>query len=134
MTIKEQLLIILHDTVKLCAPNLHFSLAQNGDDILIQHHAGNVMLPHSHLSFKRYKQLIKFIETNTVFETPLESYRIFGARDGILKIFEPDIIFVCHVSILIVKHKKFKSLIVRVKNPPVPKCQKEIKRQAEMQI
>ena len=131
MTIKSELITILRDTVKLCAPHLHFSLALNDEDVLIHHRAGNVMLLHSHLSKKEYKQLIKFIETHTVFKTPLEAYHMYGMRDGILKIFEPNIIFVCHVSILVVKHNKFKGLVLQVKNPPVPKCQKEIKRQAE---
>ena len=121
----------MHDTVKLCAPHLHFSLAQS-NDVSIHHRSGNVNLPHSHLSIKRYKQLIKFLEEHTIFETPLEVYEQFGMRDGILKIFEPDIIFVCHVSILVVKHNKFKSLVLYVRNPPVSKCQKEIKRQADI--
>jgi len=131
VTIKSELITILHDTVKLCAPHLHFSLAQSGD-VSIHHRSGNVNLPHSHLSIKRYKQLIKFLEEHTIFETPLEVYEQFGMRDGILKIFEPDIIFVCHVSILVVKHNKFKSLVLYVRNPPVSKCQKEIKRQADI--
>ena len=134
MTIKSELITVLRDTVKICAPDLHFTLAENGEDVLVQHRAGNVMLPLSHLSIKQYKQLIKFIEEQAVFETPLESYRIFGARDGILKVFDPNIIFICHVSILVVKHNKFKSLCLRIKIPSVPKCQKKIKKLAEMQI
>lgn len=133
MTTKSKLITILRDAVKVCAPDLHFNLTPSGN-ILIEHRAGNVMLPHSYLSSERYKQVIDFIKTHTVFETYPESYPKFGARNGILKIFEPDIIFVCHASILIVSHNKFKSLCLRIKNPPVPKCQKNIKMQAEVQI
>ena len=45
---QSELITILHDTVKLCAPHLHFSLVQS-DDVSIHHRSGNVMLPHSHL-------------------------------------------------------------------------------------
>jgi len=134
MTIKSELITILRDAVKMCAPDIHFTLAENGDDVLIQHRAGNIMLPHSHLSSERYKQMIDYIMTHTVFESYPESYPKSGARCGVLKIFEPEIIFVCHVSTLIVSHNKFKSLCLRIKNPPVPKCQKNIKMQAEVQI
>lgn len=130
MKIKSELISILHSAIEVCAPDIHFTLAETGI-IVIQLRSENIMIPHSYLLPEQYKQLLEYIETNAVLETYPQEYPKFGVKDGIMKIFEPSIILVCHISILEIKHNKFKSLCLHIKNPPIPACQK-LKKLAEI--
>ena len=131
MKAKSELINILNHAIEMCAPDIHFILADTGI-IVIQLRAGNVMIPYSRLSSVQYKQLLNYIETHAMFESCSKGYPRFGGKDGIMKFFEPEIILVCHASILIT-YNKFKSLCLRIKIPSISKCQKEIKKLAEIE-
>jgi len=131
MTIKTELLNILYRAIELNAPNIQFNLVDNGE-IWVLLRAGNIMVQHSSLSTEKYKQMLKYVEKHTTFETRLKEYPYCSS--GVIKFFEPKIIIVCNVSIMVNTFSGFKSLNLRIKNPFIPKCKKEIKKQAEMQI
>ena len=81
------------------------------------------MLPHSHMASGRYKELLEYIESHTIFEA--SNIYEWIPKTGYLKINECQKEIECYVSIL--STAKFDSLVLRIKKPRIKANSRQLK-------
>lgn len=110
MIVESQLIKIINDAILLGANDVHFVLEDTGL-ILVHYRSGNLMLPTYRITPEDYKQILNYIDFNTIFK----SLNKVQLQSGILIIKDCQKVLECSVSIL--SNDKFKSLVLHIKNP-----------------
>ena len=117
--IKNELLEIVNDAIKMKASDIHFTQTDSGS-VLVQLRAGNLMLPRAHIEKEKYEKMLGYIRFNSSMDLshPLQP------QSGGLVIAEGDDVVSCRVSIL--PTAKFSSMVLRVINVKMGKDLDEI--------
>ena len=120
MTIKEELIKLMDDALKLTTSDIHFVLKE--DQVLIQFRAGSLMLSHDYLTLARYRQLLSYIR----FHSALDLSHPKQPQSGVLSIEVDGGESTLSARVSILPSSKFQSLVLRVINSKMGKDIEEI--------